>query len=582
MKAGAIRGNGFYGALSYVFGDSKGAEIVAGNMSGTNPQQLSAEFGISRNKRPSIIQPVSHSWLRLPDNETIPAEKFSEIANTYMEQMGFGDAHQWVAVSHNDTNGQHIHIIASRIGLNGQLWNGRWEYFSAMRVASDLEKQFGLTITKTFEEAERDKKQATKNEIEKALREGRAPIRQQLHQIIDEALNEPQSVFAFIERLKASGVVVIPNVASTGRLNGMAFQLEGITFKGSQLGKGYSLKQLLEKGVSYEQATESGALIRYTNQTKKALSQNRSRDTESSATNLVEHQRANDASCNAERSSEPKPDQAISEAQQIARPQQEAPASANAEARAGDFEKHAVDHNLSLRAGYRRWRALDELFSNQGGAVSSMSYQHKMKELQKQFSAIQADKYELIISNPNSYQAPKRHVYSEQQLSDKMAGLMQLSSKGYVLQIAPRREGYFQFCVGDLSQRQIDKLEAQGYIPSLTQQRAPNDFEVVFSVPLYALELSQESLNDFAENFANHIGGEIQHGYHLSGFRYYGNFLTKILRLSALCCEKALGLVKKMVVDKEAPQPKPKMTISSKLYRELKRREQDNSPDLGL
>jgi hypothetical protein len=163
-----------------------------------------------------------------------------------------------------------------------------------------------------------------------------------------------------------------------------------------------------------------------------------------------------------------------------------------------------------------------------------------------------------------------------------MAGLMQLSSKGYVLQIAPRREGYFQFCVGDLSQRQIDKLEAQGYSPSLTQQLAPNDFEAVFSVPLYGLELSQESLNDFAENFANHIGGEIQQGYHLSGFRYYGNFLTKILHLSALCCEKALGLAKKMVADKEAPQPKTRMTISNKLYRELKRRGQDNSPDLGL
>lgn len=211
-----------------------------------------------------------------------------------------------------------------------------------------------------------------------------------------------------------------------------------------------------------------------------------------------------------------------------------------------------------------------------------MTYQLKQKELKKQFSTIQADKYELLVSKADSYKAPKRYCYNEEQLSNKMNELMQLSSRGFVLQVAPRREQYFQFTVGDLSKRQKDKLEEAGYSPSLVQQIAPNDFEAVFNVPLYDVDLNQEALDGFANSFAKRIGGELQSGYHLAGFRHYDSFLTKILHLSAVCCERALSLVKGLVAEKQAPQCKPKMTISEKLYEELKRKGYDDDHSLGF
>lgn len=62
--------------------------------------------------------------------------------------------------------------------------------------------------------------------------------------IIQNALNElldtRQSITDFVQQLVAQNIRPIPNIASTGRINGFSFEYNGIAFKASQLGKGYS------------------------------------------------------------------------------------------------------------------------------------------------------------------------------------------------------------------------------------------------------------------------------------------------------------------------------------------------------
>ena len=80
-----------------------------------------------------------------------------------------------------------------------------------------------------------NKRNPTKREIEKADRTGEAPDRLRLREILDTALDEPGTIFSFMDRLEAVGVTVRPNGASTGRFNGFAF--DGIPFKfGSSFG----------------------------------------------------------------------------------------------------------------------------------------------------------------------------------------------------------------------------------------------------------------------------------------------------------------------------------------------------------
>src|SRR5258706_11732322 len=129
MKANITRGGGFRGALNYVFdlapeaSHEKNAELVGGNMIGDNPMALAREFAVVRKLRPDIKKPVWHCSLALPKDERLPTEKWHEIARDFMGCMGFDiDKTPYVVVRHNDTEHDHVHIIASRIALDGSVW----------------------------------------------------------------------------------------------------------------------------------------------------------------------------------------------------------------------------------------------------------------------------------------------------------------------------------------------------------------------------------------------------------------------------------------------------------------------------
>ena len=261
MKAKVERGGGFRGVLNYGLGKEGGnaCEIVGGNMSGTDPRTLSAEFGLSRAARPGVRRPVWHTSLSLPPGDRLDSDRWSEVADDFMRGMGLGD-HQYVVIRHYDTEIDHIHIIASRIGLDGGLYHGKFDAKKAIALTQELEEKHGLTRTKGLDGEPTPRKAATRKELEMSCRTSEAPPRLLLQQIIDAATTEPGSVFDFMDRVEAAGAVVRPNVAKTGKMNGFSFALNGVPFKGSDLGKAYTWKGLQSRGVEYEQDRDGEAL----------------------------------------------------------------------------------------------------------------------------------------------------------------------------------------------------------------------------------------------------------------------------------------------------------------------------------
>ena len=74
------------------------------------------------------------------------------------------------------------------------------------------------------------------------------------------ALEQP-TVSQLVARLEAQGIGVKANVAATGRVAGISFALEGIVFKGSELGRAYSWQGLQRvQGVRYEPGRDLAAL----------------------------------------------------------------------------------------------------------------------------------------------------------------------------------------------------------------------------------------------------------------------------------------------------------------------------------
>lgn len=255
MKAKVSKGKGFRGVLDY---DLERGQVIGGTMVGKAPRELAAEFGLGRQLRPDIEKPVWHCSLSLPPGETLSAEKWEAIAADFMAEMGLQD-NPYVVVKHDDTPHSHIHIIASRIGLDGGVWDDGWDVPRAIKATQELEGKYGLTRTAGLESVGNGEKRLTANELNQAARTGQEPTRQQLQKLVAEASADNPTATAFVERLATAGVQVKANIASTGRMNGFSFELNGIAFKASDLGKRFAWAEL-SKQVDYNPERDAEAL----------------------------------------------------------------------------------------------------------------------------------------------------------------------------------------------------------------------------------------------------------------------------------------------------------------------------------
>lgn len=263
MKAKINRGAGFRGVLNYVH-DKGEAEIVGGNMSGQTPQELTREFGITKALRPDCKNPVWHCSLSAPRGERLSPEKWYELSVDFMIEMGMDPANFLYSVArHSDTDYDHVHLVASRIGLDGQLWHGQWEAMTAIAATQKLEQRHHLTLTPGLDlDVKKDRKSLTHGELNMAIRTEVKPPRMVCQEAIDAVLQSEGVMSApeFIERLEALGVRAVPNIASTGTLNGFSFEAEGVAFTGSKLGDLYKWAKLQQRGIEYVKDRDFAAL----------------------------------------------------------------------------------------------------------------------------------------------------------------------------------------------------------------------------------------------------------------------------------------------------------------------------------
>ncbi|QLO38956.1 relaxase/mobilization nuclease domain-containing protein [Klebsiella sp. RHBSTW-00484] len=246
------RGKSFAGVVRYVLKPGTHHKndpiVIGGNMLGDSTLELVAEFDRSKQLRPDIQETVWHNSLRLPDGESLTNEQWFSIADDYMKRMGFGDTHLRCYVLHDDSAGQHIHIIASRIDIaGGKLYLGRNENLISTRIISELEIAHGLTVTKTapsLSNTQPKRKRISRNEQMLSTRTGVPSPKEALQQILDKSLTDTPDLLTFIRRLEEAEVGWTANIASTGKMNGFSFEYAGIAFKASQLGKSYSWANL--------------------------------------------------------------------------------------------------------------------------------------------------------------------------------------------------------------------------------------------------------------------------------------------------------------------------------------------------
>ncbi|MCQ3965708.1 relaxase [Klebsiella pneumoniae] len=251
MKGNVAKtGKSFKNRVDYILKDDH--SFICSNMASdyNNVSDLTDEFKTVSSFRQDIKKPVFHAFLSLPKNEHLTDEKWQEIAKDYLKEMNIDiDKHQYICVRHNDTEQDHIHIVANRVGLDGSVWLGQHSAFNTIAACERLEIKHSLTITKGLKGQKSDVSAPTKNEIEQALRTGEKPARIVLQNALQAALVGKPDLSTFVERLQAVGIEPRFNVASTGNVAGVSFSVGDVAFKGSQLGKKYSWNTIKNKVI---------------------------------------------------------------------------------------------------------------------------------------------------------------------------------------------------------------------------------------------------------------------------------------------------------------------------------------------
>ncbi|MFZ7436180.1 relaxase/mobilization nuclease domain-containing protein [Klebsiella pneumoniae] len=251
MKGSVAKtGKSFKNRVDYILKD--GHSFICSNMASdyNNVSDLTDEFKTVSSFRQDIKKPVFHAFLSLPKNEHLTDQQWEEIAKDYLKEMNIDiEKHQYICVRHNDTDKEHIHIVANRVGLDGSVWLGQHSAFNTIAACERLEVKHGLTITQSLKGQKSDVSAPTKNEIEQALRTGEKPARIVLQNALQAAMVGKPDLQTFIDRVQAVGIEPRFNVASTGNVAGVSFSVGDVAFKGSQLGKKYSWNTIKNKVI---------------------------------------------------------------------------------------------------------------------------------------------------------------------------------------------------------------------------------------------------------------------------------------------------------------------------------------------
>jgi hypothetical protein len=166
-----------------------------------------------------------HISLNFDSSENIPVEKLREIADTYMEKIGFGDQ-PYLVYQHHDAGHPHIHIVTTNIRKDGtriKLHNiGRNQ---SEKARKEIEKEFKLV--KAQREQLKQAYELKPVNIQK-VQYGKSETKQAITNVLDAIL--PAYKYASLPELNA--VLREYNVrADRGGENSRTYQRGGLVYR---------------------------------------------------------------------------------------------------------------------------------------------------------------------------------------------------------------------------------------------------------------------------------------------------------------------------------------------------------------
>ncbi|ETK09146.1 mobilization protein [Tannerella sp. oral taxon BU063 isolate Cell 6/7/9] len=238
-KAIAHGGN----ALEYIFREGKLGRLLAlHNLCGETPKEIHEEMKLINDYNSRC----KNKFLRIEigiapqDEPQMTFKALNRLALFFAKQMGLDD-HQWVAVTHKDTDNLHIHIIANRISLRGQVYDTTFVSNRAARVAEELSRKHGLTIAKKVHSARPHRKA----QYAPARERTKQQVRNICYALLDKHRGKGLSGHSmFLYELHRSGVTIDRMKNKQGKVYGLKFTYGEHSFKAFEIGREFGFRTL--------------------------------------------------------------------------------------------------------------------------------------------------------------------------------------------------------------------------------------------------------------------------------------------------------------------------------------------------
>ena len=230
-------------ALDYIFREGKlGYRLAFHNLCGRGPKAIYEEMKMvsDYNSR------CRNKFLRIEigiapqDEKKLPVSELMRIAHLFAKRMRL-DNHQWVAVTYKDTDNRHIHIIANRISLYGEVYDTTFVSNRAAGVAEEISREKGLTIAKEV----KAEKKYQKAKVSPTREQAKKVVQQICYSLLDKYRDTGITGHSmFLYELNKNGITIEHMKNKQGKVYGLKFSFGGQSFKASEIGREFGYRSL--------------------------------------------------------------------------------------------------------------------------------------------------------------------------------------------------------------------------------------------------------------------------------------------------------------------------------------------------
>ncbi|RAM48104.1 MAG: hypothetical protein C6Y22_29800 [Hapalosiphonaceae cyanobacterium JJU2] len=251
------------------------AVIIDTNMTGKTPEEFNRQFLTTKYTNKAVKRQCAHLIIAIAHregyHEHLSDSQYNYVAREYLTDMGYLPKEQtnlppsqYVVVRHHDRNHEHLHIIASRIRLDGSLVDDSYDYFNCQVSTRRIAAELGLEVTLTTSQAIASRLKQEygiiapispnrSKSIKQINSKHKNPASKEIIRLeIEEAIKDSPTVSTFIQRLEENNIRVLPKMRGL-ELLGFTYIHNNVKIAGYQVYKPYSWNKLQsEYGLTYD------------------------------------------------------------------------------------------------------------------------------------------------------------------------------------------------------------------------------------------------------------------------------------------------------------------------------------------